>query len=207
MSLYSFFSPPYVSAITLMMAAVSVVLPWSMWPMVPTFTWGFERTNFSLAIAYSPSAALGLGDDLLRDARGDGLILVELHGVDGTTLRLRAEVGGVSEHVGEGDGRLDDLEVVDHLHAAVRAAPRVEVTDHVAHVVLGRADLDLHDRLEELDAGLLRALLEGERARHLEGRLARVDVVVATVEELRLDVDDRVAREHAARHGAGDALS
>src|SRR5690606_6166643 len=85
--------------------------------------------------------------------------------------------------------------------------PRVEVTDHVAHVVLGRADLDLHDRLEELDAGLLRALLEGERARHLEGRLARVDVVVATVEELRLDVDDRVAREHAARHGAGDALS
>lgn len=26
------------------MAAVSVVLPWSTWPMVPTFTWGLSRT-------------------------------------------------------------------------------------------------------------------------------------------------------------------
>jgi hypothetical protein len=32
------------------MAAVNVVFPWSMWPMVPTLTWGFERENFSLAI-------------------------------------------------------------------------------------------------------------------------------------------------------------
>src|SRR5690606_24984668 len=175
MSLYSFFSPPYVSAITLMMAAVSVVLPWSMWPMVPTFTWGFERTNFSLAIANSPSAALGLGDDLLRYARGDGLILVELHRVDGTTLRLGAQVGGVTEHVGERHRRLDDLEIVDHLHAADRAAPRVEVADDVAHVVLGRTDLDLHHRLEKLDAGLLGAFLEGQRAGHFERRLARVD--------------------------------
>src|SRR6185295_2040286 len=30
------------------MAAVSVVFPWSTWPMVPTFTWGFVRSNFSL---------------------------------------------------------------------------------------------------------------------------------------------------------------
>src|SRR5271165_4716857 len=36
---------------TLVMAAVNVVLPWSMWPMVPTFTWGFERSNFFLAIS------------------------------------------------------------------------------------------------------------------------------------------------------------
>ena len=35
---------------TLVMAAVSVVLPWSMCPIVPTLTWGFERSNFCLAI-------------------------------------------------------------------------------------------------------------------------------------------------------------
>src|SRR5579875_2802683 len=39
------------SASTLVMAAVSVVLPWSMCPMVPTFTWGFTRSNFFLAIS------------------------------------------------------------------------------------------------------------------------------------------------------------
>src|SRR3990170_6586809 len=32
------------------MAAVSVVLPWSMWPMVPTLMCGLVRTNFCLAI-------------------------------------------------------------------------------------------------------------------------------------------------------------
>src|SRR6185503_19573909 len=36
------------SAETLVMAAVRVVFPWSTWPMVPTFTWGFVRSNFSL---------------------------------------------------------------------------------------------------------------------------------------------------------------
>ena len=40
---------------TFVIAAVSVVLPWSMCPMVPTFTWGFLRWNFSLAIVSSES--------------------------------------------------------------------------------------------------------------------------------------------------------
>ena len=31
-------------------AAVTVVLPWSTCPIVPTLTWGFERSNVSLAI-------------------------------------------------------------------------------------------------------------------------------------------------------------
>src|SRR5690606_2976560 len=42
------------SAATLVSAAVSVVLPWSIWPIVPTFTCGFERSNFSFAIALRP---------------------------------------------------------------------------------------------------------------------------------------------------------
>src|SRR5215212_9315323 len=38
------------SAATLVSAAVRVVLPWSMWPIVPTLTWGLERSNFSFAM-------------------------------------------------------------------------------------------------------------------------------------------------------------
>jgi hypothetical protein len=33
--------------------AVSVVFPWSMCPIVPTFTCGFVRLNFSLAMTAS----------------------------------------------------------------------------------------------------------------------------------------------------------
>jgi hypothetical protein len=42
------------SASTLVIAAVSVVLPWSICPIVPTLTCGFERSNFCLAIASFP---------------------------------------------------------------------------------------------------------------------------------------------------------
>src|SRR6185436_19612542 len=48
------------SAATLVNAAVSVVLPWSMWPMVPTLTCGLERSNFSLAIVVVPSSRVYL---------------------------------------------------------------------------------------------------------------------------------------------------
>src|SRR5436305_1294072 len=38
---------------TLVIAAVKVVLPWSMCPIVPTFTCGLLRSNFSLAMIRS----------------------------------------------------------------------------------------------------------------------------------------------------------
>ena len=39
------------SADTFVSAAVRVVLPWSMCPIVPTFTCGLLRSNFSLAMS------------------------------------------------------------------------------------------------------------------------------------------------------------
>ena len=47
-----YFAQPFAAA-TFVNAAVSVVFPWSMWPIVPTFTWGFDRSNFSFAMAVS----------------------------------------------------------------------------------------------------------------------------------------------------------
>src|SRR6478609_9932986 len=40
--------------ITFVIAAVNVVLPWSTCPIVPMFTCGFDRSNFSLLIFYRP---------------------------------------------------------------------------------------------------------------------------------------------------------
>src|SRR5438876_4595039 len=42
-------------------AAVSVVLPWSMWPMVPTLTCGLVRSNFFLAMRYLLFSICGAG--------------------------------------------------------------------------------------------------------------------------------------------------
>jgi translation elongation factor TU len=51
---YALNSPPKRSAPTFVSAAVSVVLPWSTWPIVPTFTWGLVRSNLPFAIVLIP---------------------------------------------------------------------------------------------------------------------------------------------------------
>src|SRR6516162_10907758 len=48
--------PQPCSAETFVIAAVSVVLPWSTWPIVPTLQWGLLRSNFSLDIFLSSFA-------------------------------------------------------------------------------------------------------------------------------------------------------
>src|SRR6266540_5592122 len=201
----------------LVIAAVSVVFPWSTCPMVPTFTCGLLRSNFSLAMISLSSldeallragggCALRLRDDGLRDAVRDLRVMRELHGVGGAALRLRAQIRRVPEHLGERHERVDHLGVRARGHRLDLAAAAVEVADDVAHVVVGRHDLDLHDRLEQDGARARGAVLEADRAGDLERHLGRVDVVVAAVEDLDLEVDHRVAGEHAARHGLLDAL-
>src|SRR5690242_16336346 len=62
---------------TLVMAAVNVVLPWSMCPIVPMLTCGFVRSYFAFAIAWLPpttlwfSAGSGAGSGLARDLGHD----------------------------------------------------------------------------------------------------------------------------------------
>src|SRR6201996_7491696 len=115
---------------TFVIAAVSVVFPWSMCPIVPTFTCGFERSNFSFAIASSlgpfrelslfpgPLAdpqsqnrllALAASDDLVRHAAGRFFIPREVHRVVGAALGGRAHVRRVAEHLAQRHIRLDDL--------------------------------------------------------------------------------------------------
>src|ERR1700733_7444937 len=48
-----------VSARTLVIAAVSDVLPWSTWPIVPMLQCGLLRLNFSLAIGLSVNRCSG----------------------------------------------------------------------------------------------------------------------------------------------------
>ncbi len=52
--------------------------------------------------------------------------------------------------------------------------------------------LDLHDRFEQDRAGVLDGVLEREDGGHLEREFVGIDVVVAAVDDVDLEVDDRV---------------
>src|SRR5262249_60769858 len=100
------------------MAAVSVVLPWSMCPMVPTFTWGFLRSNFAFAMGVLPpsrpsfarsarlrglrEARTALAQRLGPDALRHRLVVGELHREGRAPPAGRPAAPRVSAHLREG---------------------------------------------------------------------------------------------------------
>src|SRR5207249_7750949 len=70
---------------------------------------------------------------------------------------------------------------------------RRQVAHDVAHRVVGDHYVEIHDGLEQHDAGFASRLLEGEAPGELERDVGGVDGVELAVVELRLDVDDGVA--------------
>src|SRR3954469_12259000 len=213
----------YLSCRTLVIAAVSVVFPWSMCPMVPMLTCGLVRSNLALATGFlSPwlrrwcvlwgglcgvgLLARRLGDDLLGHVGRDLGVAVEDHRVARPSLGAAAQVTHVAEHLRQRHQGPDDAGAGALVHRLDGPAAGVQVADDVAHVLLGGDDLDGHERLEQGRAGLAGGLLEGDRAGDLEGHLRRVDLVVLTVQQRRLDDDHRVTGEDAVLHGVLHAL-
>src|SRR6266513_856085 len=91
-------------------------------------------------------------------------------------------------------------------HAADFPASRREVADDVAHVVGGRHDLHVHDRLEQDGGRLTGGLFHRHGPRDLERHFARVYVVVRPVHQLDYHVHHRIAGEHAVLERLLDAL-
>src|SRR5690349_21622006 len=113
---YALNSPPKRSAPIFVSAAVSVVLPWSTWPIVPTFTCGFLRSNFSLDMTQDLKTDFmdgmqrsGLLDHGFGDAVGRFGVVIEFHREGRTPLRHRAQGGRVAEHFAKRNHRVDDL--------------------------------------------------------------------------------------------------
>src|SRR5207248_2588336 len=102
-----------------------------MCPIVPTLTWGFERSNFSFAICLSewrgvkPRPTLRYGaplygapnlfrslnpcDHFFADVLRRLLVAIEVHRVGGATLRARPQVGRIAEHLRQRHARVHDL--------------------------------------------------------------------------------------------------
>src|SRR5438067_7609875 len=126
------------SASTFVMAAVRVVLPWSMWPMVPMFTCGLVRSKRFLDISLFSSHAR---NDLARQALWHFPVRVQLHGrVGRAPLRSGPQLRRVAEQLRERDAHPDRAHgrpLVDPFDAAT-AGPGGR--HPVAHELLGGQD-------------------------------------------------------------------
>src|SRR5579884_503767 len=163
-------------ASVLVMAAVSVVLPWSMWPML---TCGLLRSNFSFAILLLPDSllnsllrylALYAGDDLFGNVLRDLFVLPEVHGEAAAALGARAQLGSVAEHFRQRHHGLDQLRGSARFGSFQTSTARDQIAIDRTHVVLGDHDLDAHDRLQQhrlrFSAGFLDADGGADLERH-----------------------------------------
>mmetsp|Transcript_25335 Transcript_25335/g.60550 ORF Transcript_25335/g.60550 Transcript_25335/m.60550 type:complete len:792 (-) Transcript_25335:17-2392(-) len=157
---------------------------------------GINATRLLIAIVLALEGA----HELLLHRLRHQLVVVELHGVLGAALGHAAERGDVLEHGGEGHEGLDGLHVPAVPEHADLPAARVDVADHVPHVLLGDGDLHLHDGLHEARLARAQPLLERRARRDLERQHRRVHVVVRAVDQRRLHADDREPRNHPVRH-------
>ena len=130
-----------------------------------------------------------------------------LHGAGGTSAGDGAQGGDVAEHLREGHLGLDDAGAAAGLvHALHLSATLVQVADDVAHVLLGRHHLELHDGLHEHGLGLGAAVLVGYLRCYLERQLVGVYGVERAVKQLHLQRVHGVSAEDAVLHGALEAL-
>src|SRR3982074_2230663 len=88
----------------LVIAAVRLVLPWSIWPIVPMLTCGLVRSNFFFAISVlaplsPPALDLRLLDEFGGDRRGHLRVMRKLHRRRRTALGHGPQVGDVAEHL------------------------------------------------------------------------------------------------------------
>src|SRR5690606_19466884 len=137
-------SPPQVSAQTRVSAAVSVVLPWSTWPIVPTFTCNLLRSNFSfdtVSTSQKINALLAFVDNGLGDVIGRFRILHELHGERSTALGHGTQLRGISKHFRQGNfGSYLFRTTVHVVHTLQHTTATVKVAHDVAHVIFRSLD-------------------------------------------------------------------
>src|SRR5688500_10697570 len=133
------YSAEPLSARYLVIAAVRLVLPWSMWPIVPMFTCGLVRSNFFLAICgvllaprcdrVTGRSDPALGDELLSDGARDLGVVGQFHRIARPALGHGPQVRGEAEHLGERHEGAHHLRGAPRVHALDLAAAAVEVAD------------------------------------------------------------------------------
>src|SRR5512139_2584738 len=128
-------------------AAVSVVLPWSMCPIVPTFTCGLVRSNFALPM--SSSRLLKLGYHLFRHGLWRRFIVRKLHSECRSTLCKASQIRSVSEHPRQWHSDSHGLSSSSTLHAEYFSPSGGKIPQYVSEEFSRRDHLDIHDGFQE----------------------------------------------------------
>src|SRR5215472_4173441 len=141
-----------------------------------------------------------------HQVRWHGLEMGWLHRITRATFGKRTNRSRVTEQFGQRDLRVNNRKVAAHLNAVDAAAAAAQVATDVALKFFRRNVFNFHDRLEQNWFALLETVLRGEDRRHLERQLAGIDFVKTSINDIDLNIDNRITAEHTVEDGFVDAL-
>src|SRR5882762_3871293 len=144
-------------------------------------------------------------DDLFRERRRQFRVVREVHGERGAPLGAAAKIGGIAEHLREGNLDADDVAACAAFGALNGGTSGIQVAENGRHVFLGNHDFHFHDGLEKNRFRARAGFLKSHRARDFESHFVRVDIVVAAVDENHGDIHHREASENPVVERFADA--
>jgi len=147
-----------------------------------------------------------VGDDFFLDVGWSPAIAVEFHGECALALGGRSKVGGVAEHVGQGDVGEDASEILLLPGVCYQASSAGQVADDGSLKFHGGFDLDGNDGLEQCRLGFFEGTEKGLPGTYLKGQVGRVYCVVGTVLEQYLDPNDFITGQGPFAAGALEAF-
>ena len=146
-------------------------------------------------------SALGAAcDDLISDVLRHRLVVRRLHDILATALSLGTQVGGVAEHLSQRNESVDTLSACHCLHALDLATASVQIADDIAQILIRNDNSNLHDGLGDDGVSLAHSVLEGHRTCNGEGHFRGVDLMIRTIPQGDLDINNRIACQNASLH-------
>src|SRR6267142_2188985 len=180
--------------------------------MVPMFTCGLLRSNFSFAI--SPSApqikihsnpdnalclllAPVLLDDFFRQRRRQLRVMRKVHRERRAALGAAAQIRGVTEHLRQRNFHADHVAPRAVFRALNRGTPGIQIAEHRGHVFFRNDHFHFHNRFEQYRLRARAGFLERHRPGDLERHFVAVHIVIAAVDQHRGNVHHREPRQDA----------
>ena len=159
-----------------------------------------------IIFAFQQSALGTTSNDLVSNVLGHRLVVRRLHDILATALSLGTQVSGVAEHLSQRNECIDTLGASHCLHALDLTTASIQVADNIAQILIGNDDSHLHDGLGDDRISLAHSILECHGTCNGEGHFRGVDLMIRTIPQGDLDVNDRIACQNAGLHSTLDTV-
>src|SRR6266540_3843204 len=122
------------------------------------------------------------------------------------TVNFSINGGSVTEQFGKWNFGMNNGEVAACFDVVDGTAAPAQVAADVSLKLVWRDVFDLHDRLQQNRFALFKPVFHREDRRHLKCKLVGIDFVKRTVNDIDLNIDNRITAQHAVEHGFVDAF-